>query len=240
MKLWTTNQRKIAMSALALAFVATIPQARADVITWTLQNVAFSNGQTASGTIQVDSVAVSGFYPVLSYSITFSGVPSNYPQNVSGTGCAGGFGTCVQTAYYETTPVQAALLLSAFNANETSAIGFELTANLSDMFPPGEGPSTIPLLVTTPTVQESLIYEEDWNNGSFLDYASIGQLISGDIVQTVQSAPEPLSSSMLGSALVALGFFKYRRRSTPRYNGAVRRDQNAPSSFRGGSCRDAA
>jgi hypothetical protein len=183
--------------ALALAFFLFGTLAQAQNVTWTLQDVTFSNGITASGTIEVNPVADNGVYDVVSWNVTFGGALASYPSTSLGTLPPGGVfdgNDSAETVYYETTPVQDALVIAAGTKPPLSGQGLSITMELmaNDLFPPGSGPATIPLLVSTPSLQESNISEYNYNTGQ---YASIGNLVTGSIIQSV---PEPVPSEFLG------------------------------------------
>ncbi len=192
----------VAMTTLISAVLAFSPLAYADTITWTLEDVTFANGETASGTIEVDSVLdASGFYPVTAWNVTVGGVPTGYPTATSGTVSGSG----VQTAYFATSlgPVQPQLVVSVGNASNLATV---MQLDGYGLFPPGAGPTIIPLIVTTPTQQESYVYQYDVGTG---EYAAVANLVTGSIVQSV---PEPSALVLLGFGAVSLLAYAWRRR----------------------------
>jgi len=167
-------------------------------VLWTLQNVIFKNGETASGTFVVDAQPTNGFYIVDSWNVTFTGLPAGFPTGSSGTanrascstpGCAficsnpADASCSAGTGYYQTTPVQDALDVGAgtgaIGAGTGLTTGMALLAN--NLFPPTVG-VTVPLLVSTPATQESYISAYNFSTGQ---YADVGNLVSGSIAQSV-------------------------------------------------------
>jgi hypothetical protein len=209
-------------SFLALTGLLTFgPLVHAATLTWTLQDVTFSNGETASGTMVVDTTLDSqGFYLVEAWNITLGGLPTGYLTALAGTANVNTYScstpadaACiVETGYYLTTPVQGALLFGAATAPFGSGIG--LSSNMAldfqeGFFPPTAG-VTIPLLLTTSTVQESYISAYNFNTGQ---YADVGNLVTGSIVETA-TAPEPATTVLaaLGGASLLLYATRRRRR----------------------------
>jgi hypothetical protein len=189
-----------------LAVLVFTSPAKAQNVTWTLQDVTFSNGITANGTIVVNPIANNGYYDVVSWDVTFGGTLAGYSTTSFGTLPPGGAfdgDDSAQTSYYETSPVQDALVIGAGTkpplSNQGLSITMELMAN--DLFPPGSGPTTIPLLVSTPALQESNISEYNYSTEQ---YTSVGNLLTGSIIQSVPE-PAPLELIGFGSIIFLLG-----------------------------------
>lgn len=174
---------------------------KAQTVTWTLQDVTFANGMTASGTIDVNTATAL----VTSWDVTFGGALTGYSTTSFGTSSPDG-DNLAELGTYETTPVQDTLVIEAGTEPALSGHGLEITMELmaNNLFPAGS-PSTIPLLVTTPSLQESYIDEYNYITGGS---ASQGNLVTGSIIETV---PEPGSLGLVAFGALAICIFRSLR-----------------------------
>ena len=78
-----TFRKIVAMAAVVLAILAFSPQASGAILTWTLGNVTFANGETLSGWIQIDTNG-----SLNAWNLTFGGLPSYDPVSLVGTEAA--------------------------------------------------------------------------------------------------------------------------------------------------------
>lgn len=223
MKINIKFRNVLALTALASAMLAFSPLAHAAIITWTLEDVTFANGETASGSFEVDTSVPELF----SWNFTFGGIPSGYPTSLVGTeaqliacaaefppnglgpGCDGGVGFAVSFdnisifAYPDGNAVDAPFVAATLSGS----IPLTTVGNIVD-----------PLIQvacdpSAPTVPCS---EFTYGHVDFPPFP-VFDLISGDLVQgTSPPAPEPSASLLLGTGLLGiLALAKRSKRHAP-------------------------
>jgi hypothetical protein len=158
------------------------PASQTNIITWTLQNVTFANGETASGSFQVDT----SLNEVIAWNLTFGGLPSYDPPSLVGTESA----VTACNAEYPTNGIGPGCEGYVYFAGPVGPTGIDVYAAYPNAIGGGAGSPFVSIGLVGPSILLS-----DAGNyvdpliGSNIFYGRIGgplttsALISGELVQ---------------------------------------------------------